>query len=91
MKWFASIKSVSTDSLFIPIPCGINPTPELCSTHFRTRGEFRVSREIVGDLFKPRGFARYEEVAFGPYAWVIIETAESDAEFRDALGAVYNR
>ena len=47
-------------------------------------------RQIVGDL-KPGGFARCVEVAFGAYAWVIIEPAKSNPEFRDAIRAVYNR
>ena len=47
-------------------------------------------RQIIGDL-EPGGFARHVEVAFGTYAWVIIETAKSNSEFRGALGAVYNR
>jgi len=48
-----------------------------------------VLREFVGDL-KPGRFARYEEVAFGAYTWVIIETAKSNSEFRGAIRAVYN-
>jgi hypothetical protein len=61
----------------------------LCSGDFGTRRKLRVPREIVGDL-KPGGFARYEEVAFGAYTWVIIETAKSNSEFWRAIRAVYN-
>ena len=46
-------------------------------------------RQIVGNL-KPGGFARHEEVAFGPHAWIVIETTKSNSEFRRAIGAVYN-
>jgi hypothetical protein len=49
-----------------------------------------VLRQVVGDL-KPWGFARYEEVAFGAYTWVIIEAAKSNSEFRGAIRSVYNR
>jgi hypothetical protein len=49
------------------------------------------NQEALLDTNKPGGFARYEEVAFGAYTWVIIETAESNSEFRDAIRAVYNR
>jgi hypothetical protein len=45
--------------------------------------------QIVGDL-KPEGFARHEEVAFGAYTWVIIETAKSNSEFRSAIRAIYS-
>ena len=47
-------------------------------------------RQIVGDL-EPGGFACYEEVPFGAYSRVIIQTAKSNAEFRGAFRAVYNR
>ena len=47
-------------------------------------------RQMVGDL-KPGGFARHVKVAFGAYAWVIIETAKSNSEFRRAIRAVHNR
>ena len=47
-------------------------------------------REIVGNL-KPGGFACYKKVAFRADPRVIIETAESNAEFRSAIGTVYNR
>jgi hypothetical protein len=30
-------------------------------------------------------------MTFGAYTWVIVKTAKSDAEFRGAIGAVYNR
>ena len=53
------------------------------------RRELRVLWQVVGDL-KPGGFARYKEVAFGPYTGVVIETAKGDSEFRGAIGAVYN-
>src|SRR5215469_18642428 len=56
---------------------------------FGTRRQRRVLRQIVGDL-EPGGFARYEEVAFGAYTWVIIKTAKSNSEFRGAIRAVYN-
>jgi len=49
-----------------------------------------VLRQIVGDL-EPGGFACYEEVPFGAYSRVIIQTAKSNAEFRGAFRAVYNR
>jgi hypothetical protein len=49
-----------------------------------------VLRQIVGDL-KPRGFAPDVEVEFGPHAWVIIEAAKSNSEFRGAFRAVHNR
>lgn len=51
--------------------------------------KLRVLRQVVGDL-KPGGFACYEEVAFGAYTWVVIETAKSNSEFRGAFRAVYN-
>jgi hypothetical protein len=44
---------------------------------------------IVGDL-KPRGFGGHVEVAFGPYTWVIIETAKSNSQFRGTFRAVHN-
>ena len=47
-------------------------------------------RQIVGDL-QPGGLARYEEVAFGACTRVIIETTQSNSEFRGVLWAVYNR
>ena len=47
-------------------------------------------RQIVGDL-EPGGFACYEEVPFGAYSRVIIQTAKSNSEFRGAIRTVYNR
>jgi hypothetical protein len=49
-----------------------------------------VLRQVVGDL-EPGGFARYVEVKFRAYTRVIIETAESNAEFRNPVRAVYDR
>ena len=46
-------------------------------------------RQIVGDL-EPGGFAPYVEVAFGPYTWVIVESAKSNSEFRGAFRAVHD-
>ena len=46
--------------------------------------------QVVGDL-KPGGFARHEEVAFGPYTRVIIEPAKRNSEFRGAIRAVHDR
>ena len=46
-------------------------------------------RQIIGDL-EPGRFARYVEVAFGPYTGVIVESAKSNSEFRGAFGAVHD-
>jgi hypothetical protein len=56
---------------------------------FGTRRKLRVLWQIAGDL-KPGGCTGYEEVAFGAYTWVMIETAKSNSEFRGAIRAVYN-
>jgi hypothetical protein len=63
---------------------------DLCSPDFGKRRKLGVLRQIVSDL-KPRCFARHEEVTFGAYTWVIIETAKRNSEFRGAIRAVYNR
>ena len=42
-------------------------------------------RQVVGDL-EPEGLARYIEVAFQAYSWVVIETANGNSEFRVCSG-----
>lgn len=46
-------------------------------------------RQVVGDL-EPEGLARYIEVAFQAYSWVVIETANGNSEFRGLFRAVYD-
>jgi len=64
--------------------------PGLCLRSFGARRKLLVLRQAVSDL-KPRGFAPHVEVAFGADPWVIIETPQSNSEFRSAFRPVHNR
>ena len=63
--------------------------PDLCAGDFGGGRKRRVLWQIVGDL-KPGGFARDIEVAFGAYNRIIIETAQSDSQFRRTIRPVHD-